>query len=150
MQLPGPTAALSLLLVLGGGVARAQTSLAPPRWDADVRLTEIADTNSAPNVVEVALSAKLAEVRIAGTTVKAWTYNGSVPGPLIRTKVGDRLIVHFTNELAEPTTVHWHGVRVPIAMTVCRGSRSPRSRAVSPSPTTSWSRMRASTGITRT
>ena len=38
------------------------------------------------------------------------------PGPLIKTRVGDRLIVHFKNELDEPTTVHWHGVRVPIEM----------------------------------
>ena len=46
----------------------------------------------------------------------AWTYNGGIPGPLIKTRVGDRLIVHFRNELDEPTTVHWHGVRVPIEM----------------------------------
>jgi FtsP/CotA-like multicopper oxidase with cupredoxin domain len=30
--------------------------------------------------------------------------------------VGDRIIVHFRNELPEPTTIHWHGVRVPNAM----------------------------------
>jgi FtsP/CotA-like multicopper oxidase with cupredoxin domain len=39
-----------------------------------------------------------------------------LPGPLIKTRVGDRLIVHFKNELDQPTTVHWHGVRVPIEM----------------------------------
>ncbi len=46
----------------------------------------------------------------------AWTYDGGLPGPIIRTKVGDRLIVHFTNHLPQPTTIHWHGVRVPIEM----------------------------------
>jgi FtsP/CotA-like multicopper oxidase with cupredoxin domain len=30
--------------------------------------------------------------------------------------VGDRLIVHLTNDLPQPTTIHWHGVRVPIEM----------------------------------
>jgi FtsP/CotA-like multicopper oxidase with cupredoxin domain len=45
-----------------------------------------------------------------------WTYNGAIPGPLIRAKVGERVIVHFKNELPEPTTLHWHGVRVPNAM----------------------------------
>ena len=49
-----------------------------------------------------------------GQSVEAWTYNGGLPGPLIRTKVGDRLIVHFTNRLPAPTTVHWHGVRLPM------------------------------------
>ena len=63
------------------------------------------------------ITARIAEVEVApGQARQAWTYNGSVPGPLIRTKVGDRLIVHFINQLDEPTTIHWHGVRVPIAM----------------------------------
>ena len=39
-----------------------------------------------------------------------------MPGPLIRAKLGDRLIVHFTNHLPANTTVHWHGLRVPNAM----------------------------------
>src|SRR4029078_6393076 len=63
------------------------------------------------------LVAKLAEVEVSpGLKAKAWTYDGGLPGPLIRAKVGNRVIVHFTNELREPTTVHWHGVRVPIEM----------------------------------
>ncbi len=57
--------------------------------------------------------------------VRAWTYNGGLPGPLIRTKVGDRLIVHFMNELDEPTTMHWHGVRVPIEMDGVPGISQP-------------------------
>lgn len=42
-------------------------------------------------------------------TVTAWTYNGTVPGPLLRVMEGDRVRVVFTNELSEPTTVHFHG-----------------------------------------
>ncbi len=45
-----------------------------------------------------------------------WTYNGITPAPLIDTKVGDRLVVHFKNSLPEPTTIHWHGIRLPAAM----------------------------------
>ena len=38
----------------------------------------------------------VAEVEVApNTRVKAWTYDGLLPGPFIRAKVGDRLIVHF-------------------------------------------------------
>ncbi|UUP18638.1 multicopper oxidase family protein [Nitratireductor thuwali] len=46
----------------------------------------------------------------------AWCYNGAVPGPEIRVRQGDRLRVEVENGLAEETTVHWHGVRVPNAM----------------------------------
>lgn len=49
-------------------------------------------------------------------TVTAWTYNGTVPGPLIRVTEGDTVRIIVKNELAEPTTVHWHGIAVPNAM----------------------------------
>jgi FtsP/CotA-like multicopper oxidase with cupredoxin domain len=45
-----------------------------------------------------------------------WAYNGTVPGPEIRVRQGERLRVRVDNGLAEETTVHWHGVRVPNAM----------------------------------
>ncbi len=40
---------------------------------------------------------------------------GKVPGPILEAKVGDRVIVHFRNELAHEMTVHWHGLRLPNA-----------------------------------
>ncbi|HWI17670.1 MAG TPA: multicopper oxidase family protein [Vicinamibacterales bacterium] len=91
-------------------------SFAPAHWADEIRLREPADRNPDPKIVEIELTAKLADVQIDGKTVRAWTYDGGLPGPLIKTRVGDRLIVHFKNELDEPTTVHWHGVRVPIEM----------------------------------
>jgi FtsP/CotA-like multicopper oxidase with cupredoxin domain len=45
-----------------------------------------------------------------------WCYNGAVPGPEIRVRQGERLRIAVANGLAEETTVHWHGVRVPNAM----------------------------------
>jgi len=83
----------------------------------DLRLAEARDTNPDPRIVEIALTARIAEVEVApGAKVQAWTYDGMLPGPLIRARVGDRVIVHFTNDLPQPTTIHWHGVRVPIEM----------------------------------
>jgi FtsP/CotA-like multicopper oxidase with cupredoxin domain len=110
------TAPLVLLLGAPPIAAQPPAGHAPPGWDAGVRLREAADVNPDPRIVEVNITARLAEVEIAGTRVKAWTYDGGIPGPLIRATVGDRLIVHFTNQLDEPTTMHWHGVRVPIEM----------------------------------
>jgi FtsP/CotA-like multicopper oxidase with cupredoxin domain len=45
-----------------------------------------------------------------------WSYNGAVPGPEIRVRQGERLRITVENQLAEETTVHWHGLRVPNAM----------------------------------
>ena len=45
-----------------------------------------------------------------------WSYNGTVPGPEIRVRQGERLRITVENQLAEETTVHWHGVRVPNPM----------------------------------
>jgi manganese oxidase len=48
-----------------------------------------------------------------GKVVKAWTYNGMVPGPMIKLDVGDRIEVELTNNLPIMTDIHWHGVRLP-------------------------------------
>jgi len=45
-----------------------------------------------------------------------WSYNASIPGPEIRVRQGERLRIRVENRLAQATTVHWHGVRVPNAM----------------------------------
>jgi len=116
---------LLALCLVAPTVAAAQ-SLAPAGWDAGLKLTEPPDLNPDPKVVEINLTARLAEVEVApGKRVQAWTYDGGLPGPLIKTRVGDRLIVHFKNELKEPTTVHWHGVRVPIEMDGVPGISQP-------------------------
>jgi FtsP/CotA-like multicopper oxidase with cupredoxin domain len=89
----------------------------PDGWDDGVRLPEAVDLDPDPRVVEVNLEAKVAAVSLrAGTTTEAWTYDGGIPGPTIRVKVGDRLIVNFTNHLPEATTIHWHGLRIPVDM----------------------------------
>ncbi len=51
-----------------------------------------------------------------GKTVKAMGYNGRIPGPEIRIREGERVRVILKNSLAEPTTIHWHGVDVPNPM----------------------------------
>lgn len=60
-----------------------------------------------------------------GATVSALAYNGQVPGPVIRATIGDRLRIEVTNNLDEPTSVHWHGLAVPNAMDGAGGVTQP-------------------------
>jgi FtsP/CotA-like multicopper oxidase with cupredoxin domain len=75
------------------------------------------DLNPDPHILEFNLEARVEDLQILpDVTTPAWTYNGTLPGPLIRLQAGDRMIVHFKNSLPEETTIHWHGVRVPNEM----------------------------------
>lgn len=68
-------------------------------------------------VREFRLTASLAKVNLGtGPDFVAWTYNGQVPGPEIRVKEGEIVRVILKNNLAEATTIHWHGIPVPYAM----------------------------------
>jgi hypothetical protein len=63
----------------------------------------------APGAQPVRSFTLTAEVsRIGGR--QAWTYDGSVPGPELRVRQGDRLRVTLVNHLPAATTIHWHGV----------------------------------------
>jgi hypothetical protein len=53
---------------------------------------------------------------LPGRVFDLWGYNGSAPGPTIEVTEGDRVRILFENRLPEPTTVHWHGLEVPIGM----------------------------------
>jgi FtsP/CotA-like multicopper oxidase with cupredoxin domain len=74
------------------------------------------DENPDPDIVEVKLRAGRARAVFDGKEIDVLAYNGTVPGPLLRARPGQRVIVHFENALEEPTTVHWHGLRIPDTM----------------------------------
>lgn len=84
--------------------------LPPPTWGSSV----LEDTNEDPNVVEVSLRAQPMRIDLTDEVgFEGYGYNGEWPGPTLHAKVGDEVIVHFRNDLTEPTTVHWHGLRIP-------------------------------------
>jgi FtsP/CotA-like multicopper oxidase with cupredoxin domain len=47
-------------------------------------------------------------------TIDAWGYNGRCPGPTIQVQQGERVRIIFENKLPESTSIHWHGLEVPI------------------------------------
>ena len=50
------------------------------------------------------------KVDLGGPVVQTWSYDGMVPGPVIRVTKGDIVRATFTSRIAQPTSVHWHGV----------------------------------------
>ncbi len=49
-------------------------------------------------------------------TLDLWGFNGSAPGPTIQISQGDRVRIIVDNHLPEPTSMHWHGFEIPIAV----------------------------------
>jgi suppressor of ftsI len=88
----------------------AKTAAAELRAPAVVK-----NASSAPGVVEVTITAAPARLSLVpGAQTDVFAYNGSVPGPTLELREGDRVLVHFRNNLPEPTTVHWHGIHLPV------------------------------------
>jgi FtsP/CotA-like multicopper oxidase with cupredoxin domain len=88
-----------------GGLALAALT---PSWPTGVNAA------SRHTIVAAAGRAPLVGGEYPETAV--WSYSGTVPGPEIRVRQGERLRVTVENHLDEETTVHWHGMRVPNAM----------------------------------
>ena len=86
--------------------------------------------DSIPFDVEIALSAVEGKIQIfPGNKTRVWRYQGEVLsgpadalkiipdsylGPIFNLKKGQRIRVHFTNELPEESIIHWHGLHVPV------------------------------------
>src|SRR3954466_13514613 len=112
--------ALALCASLGAFKAPHVDRLPPPHASTltpdDTALGRAVLTNisKVPKTVEVNLTAGVARMSFQpGTTTEVFAYNGRVPGPTLDVREGDRVIVHFRNDLPEPTTVHWHGIHLP-------------------------------------
>lgn len=135
-------AVLSTILAIGSaGSAQMQMPAAPEQPASGIRMADepVPDTG-VPKATEGIGGRPLAYTTVNGVKVfeivarpvkwkiqskfemqpevwaTAWTYNGTVPGPLIRVAEGDRVRVVFTNRLPAPTSIHWHGLPVSNAM----------------------------------
>lgn len=77
-----------------------------PREAPTARTTRTVSLTAAPMTLPL----------LDGRSLDVWAYNGTVPGPTLRVRLGERLRVEFHNALPQSTTVHWHGIRLPNAM----------------------------------
>jgi len=62
---------------------------------------------------------------VSGRALNGWGYNGTIPGPTIEITQGDRVRIIVENRLPEPTSMHWHGFEIPIAMDGMPGISQP-------------------------
>jgi FtsP/CotA-like multicopper oxidase with cupredoxin domain len=104
---------LAMLVVIGCGAQDAPD---------EPTLATLVDVNPDAAIVEVNLVAVPSTAAfLDGKPADTWAYRdgsvagsmGMTPGPLLDVPLGAHVIVHFRNELPDPTTIHWHGLRVP-------------------------------------
>lgn len=96
---------LTVLLVTGSLVILAILAFVYP----------VARPAEAQNIREFFFTAQPATIQVAaGVTWNAWTFNGTVPGPTLRVRVGDTVRIHFTNNLDLRHSIHLHGLRYTI------------------------------------
>jgi FtsP/CotA-like multicopper oxidase with cupredoxin domain len=88
-----------------------------PRILVLAALSGAAQLHAPANVIEVTLVAEPARITLVpGHATDVYAYNGTVPGPTLVFKEGDRVVIHFKNNLPVASTVHWHGLHIPFDM----------------------------------
>ncbi|HEY4313715.1 MAG TPA: multicopper oxidase family protein [Pirellulales bacterium] len=87
------------VLILNGCAPSASTTKAPSADES--------------NDVDYTLRAVKKQAAPDGRSRDILCYNGELPGPVIRAKLGQKLRVRVKNELDVPTSVHWHGQHQP-------------------------------------
>ena len=119
---------------LGAGVAAAYGGTTPlDRFHSEATADPALAAQSRLNPdVELELRAAPGTVSIVpGAATRVWTYSGRVikgpstalqaipgsyVGPILRFQTGQRIRIHFRNDLPEDTIIHWHGLDVPAQM----------------------------------
>jgi nitrite reductase (NO-forming) len=99
-----PTSASNVAPATGADIVRDPTDLPGPVG------------NRAPTTVRIDLEAMEVVGQLAdGTTYTYWTFNGKVPGPFFRVRVGDTVEVHLKNDASSmmPHSVDFHAVTGP-------------------------------------
>jgi len=99
-QILGGLAGLAVVGIGAGGTARYWLGRRADQAGTDYELI------AAPLDVEL----------VAGHQTPAWAFGGSAPGQELRVRQGEWLRVRFINQLPVETTIHWHGIRLPLEM----------------------------------
>ncbi|MBL8199634.1 MAG: copper resistance system multicopper oxidase [Chromatiales bacterium] len=97
--------------VMGAGAVGLLGSVGARSWATD-RSRSAAHLSGS----DFALTIGHTAVNITGRERRAVTVNGSLPAPVLHWQEGDTVTLRVTNELPEPTSIHWHGILLPSGM----------------------------------
>ncbi|GAA2209143.1 multicopper oxidase domain-containing protein [Nonomuraea monospora] len=91
---------------------------APPAFRTELRIPPLLEPRTARDGTRhFALKIQRGRTELLpGKPTETWGFNGPHLGPTIRAARGDRVRMSVTNRLAEASTVHWHGMRLPARM----------------------------------
>jgi CopA family copper-resistance protein len=93
----------------GALAAFSRNSLLALSESAEQKPTELSGTH-------FELTLDTMPVNFTGRHTVAMGVNGSSPGPTLRWREGDTITIAVTNRLKEPSSIHWHGMRIPTEM----------------------------------
>jgi FtsP/CotA-like multicopper oxidase with cupredoxin domain len=99
-------------LLLQTGALTALSAALPKRVEAQSSGgTPVSPQGAADHTIRIGNGlVELAPDRIISTT----TYNGQFPGPLLRFKEGQQVVVDIHNDTDTPEQLHWHGQNLPV------------------------------------
>jgi FtsP/CotA-like multicopper oxidase with cupredoxin domain len=63
-------------------------------------------------LLELNLDARAEPISINGQQIERLSYSGRIPGPRLEARPGDTVRIQFTNHLAAPTNLHYHGLHI--------------------------------------
>ena len=107
------TTCVSALLLLVPTMGCTPDELPADDYPPLAGATTLEDLDPQYDVAEYALTVDVTSAELVeDASTEVWAYNGMSPGPVLQARVGDLVRVHVTNNLPQPTTVHWQGMRV--------------------------------------
>ena len=78
----------------------------------EMNFSETTEAYSHEGILETTIIIDEHEGMVGNESVKAITYNGSLNGPTLHVKPGERMVVYYVNKLDQPTNIHFHGLHV--------------------------------------
>ena len=98
--------------VILGNLLHRKTISNEPLLKSSASVAPVYHSNN--GLLELDLEAKEHLVNLSGQQAYLLTYNGQIPTPRLEAKPGDKVRIHFTNNLQQPTNIHYHGLHIPI------------------------------------
>ena len=100
-------------LIRSTAALAAASALPMPAWARGKSLTPARNGFGEVSGAKIDLAIGNHHFSTGGRSGHAIAVNGTVPGPLIRLREGQNVRLNVTNNLAEDSSIHWHGLLVP-------------------------------------